>query len=159
MSRKPKTAASGFTAEGYRTAAEEHVTAARELHEAGQYVLSHYVAGLAVECLFRAYRFRFDPEFDARHDLHALYRASRFDALIPEGVKTEVSAALSEVILRWNNDYRFRSAASLRTHLRKAGLSRSIKGDFVKESSRRITEAAFRIVNLGVSLWNRSSKS
>lgn len=158
MSRKPKTSSSGFTADVYRAAAEEHVTAARELHEVGQYVLSHYVAGLAVECLFRAYRFRFDPEFDARHDLYALYRAARFDVFIPERMKPEMSAPLSEMFTRWRNDYRFRSAASLRAHLRKAEMNRSIKGDFVKESSRRIVEAAFRIVNLGVSLWNRSSK-
>jgi hypothetical protein len=158
VSRKPKAASSGFNAEVYRAAGEEHVTAARELHETRRHVLSHYVAGLAVECLFRAYRFRLDPEFDARHDLRELYRASEFDTIIPDGVKPEVSAALGEVVSRWNNDFRFRSEASLRNYLRKAGLNHGVRGDFVKESSRRIVEAALVIVNLGVSQWNRSSK-
>ena len=157
MSRKPKTAASGFTAEVYRIASQEHITAAVELHEAGRYVLAHYVAGMAVECLLRAYRFRRDKRFDERHDLRELFRAARFDEAIPEERRTQIVAALTEVIRRWNNDFRFRSEASLRVYLKVGQLDRGIRGNVLKESSRRIVNAASTLIELGVNRWNRSS--
>lgn len=151
-------AASGFNADVYSVAAQEHITVAVELHEAGRYVLAHYVAGLSVECLFRAYRHRIDPQFDERHDLYELYRAARFDENVPEERRVEIGAALTEVVRRWNNDFRFRSEAALRSYLKQARLDRHIRGNFLKESSRRIVNAAYVLVELGASQWNRSSK-
>lgn len=114
--------------------------------------MAHYVAGLAVECILRAYRYRIDPAFTARHDLRALYAESRFgERLAPEDAQ-RILAALAEVITRWSNSHRYRSEAALREYLRRAGLNG--KGKFVKESSRRIVNAALMLVDQGALRWN-----
>lgn len=73
-----------FDADVYLAAAKERIAEAAELYDSRRYVLCHYMSGLAVECLLRAYRFRKDPEFDSRHDLFALYHASGMADQIPE---------------------------------------------------------------------------
>ena len=85
----PRKAAKEDYAQIYLEAAQEHKTLAFELHEARRYVMAHYVAGLAVECILRAYRYRFDPVFDSRHDLQALYSASRFGNIVRPRRKKE----------------------------------------------------------------------
>ena len=144
----------GFDAETYRRAAVEHMTVAHELYQSSRYVLCHYVAGLAVECIFRAYRIRVDPAFDARHDLKELYKTSRYIQIVPEKEAGKYGACLSEVVVRWNNSHRFRSERALATYLKAAGLNRGIKGGFEKENSRRILNAATELVSLGAGKWN-----
>lgn len=144
-----------FNAEDYRIAAEEHVTAANQLYGLRRWALAHYVAGLAVECMFRAYRVRIDPQFDEKHYLGKLAKASGFLDIISSERVEVISAALSEVEARWQNDHRFRSEESLRRFLVERKLYLRIKGDFVKESSRRIVNAATELVNLGARQWHR----
>jgi hypothetical protein len=117
------------------------------------YVLAHYVAGLSVECLFRAYRLRTDRAFDERHDLWVLAKTSGFLGICPAQSRPKINAALGDVVSRWQNDHRYRSNESLQRFLRKKKLHIKIKGDFVKENSRRIVNAAFELVNLGASVW------
>ncbi len=136
----------------YWEAAQEHKTLAVELHEARRYVMAHYVAGLAVECLLRAYRYRFDPAFDARHDLKALYAASRFGNVVPPEDEESIGEAFTEVVRRWSTNHRYRSEQALRDYLHQARLGH--KGKFVRESSRRIVSAAIKIVEQGVRHWN-----
>ncbi|MCY2954152.1 MAG: hypothetical protein NTU53_19625 [Planctomycetota bacterium] len=142
-----------FTADVYLTAAQEHVTAARELYDSRRYTLAHYVAGLAVECIFRAYRYRIDPVFDERHDLHLLAKSARFYDIFPERHVEKISAALGVVVTQWLNNHRYRSEAALRSFLADRKLYVGIKGDFVKENSRRIVNAALDLVSLGVIRW------
>lgn len=148
----PRKAKSENKAETCREAAQEHKTLAVELHEAGRYVMAHYVAGLAVECILRAYRYRIDPVFDARHDLHSLYSLSQFGNIVSLDREEEISQAFVEVVRRWNNNYRYCSEHSLRNRLRQANLGRT--GKFVRESSRLIVIAAIKIVEQGVLHWN-----
>ena len=114
--------------------------------------MAHYVAGLAVECLFRAYRYRIDPIFDARHNLQALYAASNFGAVVLRDQEAPVEAALAEVVRRWSSNHRFRSEQALKEYLRQANLGH--RGKFVRESSRRIVNAALVIVKQGELHWN-----
>ena len=139
-------------AETYREAAREHMSLARELHEAGRYVMSHYLAGLAVECILRAYLYRLSPIFTGRHDLLVLYREALFDSVVMPEDKDEVKAALTEVTRRWSNSHRYRSEDALRLFLRRAGIGD--RGKFVRESSRRIVNAAFIVANQGELHWN-----
>lgn len=142
-----------ITAEVYRKAAQEHAAAAFDLYRSERYVLAHYVAGLAVECMLRAYRCRITPEFEERHDLRLLAKAARFYDIIPAKHQERTIAALGVVFLQWENGHRFRSTAALRAFLVERRLYAGIKGDFVKENSRRIVNAAFDVVNMGVSQW------
>jgi len=136
----------------YRKAAQEHITLAIELHEAGRYVMAHYIAGLSVECILRAFRYRIDPVFDSRHNLEMLYADAHFDDRIPLERRAEVGTALTEVVRRWNNNHRYRSEQALQNYLRQAGLGRT--GKFVRESSRRIVNAAITIAEQGDIHWN-----
>ena len=148
-----------FNAEDYLCAAKEHVHGARELYSMRRYVLAHYVAGLAVECLFRAYRRRIDKTFDERHDLRLLEKVCGFSDIVPDGQRKIISAALGDVVARWRNDHRYRSEESLRRFLKEKRLSLKIQGDFVKENSRRIVNAALQLVNLGDTSWKRNTKN
>ena len=141
-------------ADTYKTAAAEHSTVAVELYQTGRFVLAHYVAGLAVECILRAYRYRIDPEFDARHDLDKLYKMARFADIVGPSQVERMSAAMELVLIQWSNNHRFRSEDALRKRFVKLGLYAGIKGDFMKELSRRIVNAAAEVVSVGVARWN-----
>jgi len=137
----------------YRFAAEEHATAAFLLLGERRFVLAHYVAGLAVECIIRAYRTRLSAVFDERHDLYELARAARFFELFPANRAPALSAAFGIVVAQWVNTHRFRSEASLRKFLTEHRLFRGIKGDLLAARSRMIVNAAWELVNIGVSKW------
>lgn len=98
----------------YFDAALSHSHAARALYSGGRFVLAHYVAGLAVECVFRALRARMTLEFDERHDLMELASSSGFLEAVPPRQQGSISLLLGEVTARWLN-HRYRSDASLKT--------------------------------------------
>ena len=136
----------------YKEAAREHVTVAEEMYLTGRYVLAHYLSGLAVECILRAYQYRISSVFSGRHDLRALYNDAQLGTIVPTEDETQVSMALLEVTRRWSNSHRYRSEAALRLFLLRANLGRT--GKFVRESSRKIVNAVATIVKIGVLQWN-----
>jgi HEPN domain-containing protein len=146
-----------ITADTYRRAAGERAAEALALHEAGSHVLAHYVAGLAVECVLRAYRLRLDPHFESRHDLPRLCKEARFYDFLPQGDVERVSAAVTEVALRWSNSHRYRDRRELRHWLAAGGQDRRVRGDVVKYSSRRIVDAATDIVTAEDLRWPSGS--
>jgi hypothetical protein len=87
----------------YRNAAIEHVTVARELYANGRWVLANYVAGLAVECMLRAYRHMMDPSFDSRHDMERLSKLANFMDIVPAHDVGALIAAMGCVISYWSN--------------------------------------------------------
>ena len=142
-----------FNATIYYDAAREYLAILPDLHDEQRYVLSHYLAGVGVEAMFRAYRYRIDPTFDARHDLIELAKSSRFLHVIPASDTERWNAALLEVSSRRSNNHRYRSETALRAFLRQAGKNRGVKGDFLKESSRRMVSAAIELITFGVTRW------
>ena len=143
----------GIKAEVYRDAARERVVVATDLYESGHFVLTHYVAGLAVECILRAYQTRIDAEFDSKHDLRELAAGARYSSIFPEKLASEYAGALTAVYRRWNNDFRYRSEASLRSKLVRLKLHEGVKGNLVKENARKIVVASTALVKLGVAKW------
>jgi hypothetical protein len=115
-----------------------------------------YLAGVAVECILRAYRLRVDPEFDSRHDLRRLLSASGLQAYVPEKRRADVGAALGDVWARWRNDYRYASDDRVLRDLRARGLTLGIRGDPLKENSRLVFEKAHELVGLGVARWKNT---
>lgn len=142
----------------YRDAAEEHVTTAALLQDNAAYVGAYYFAGLAVECLLRAYRYRIDPVFDARHDLYELAKVSNFFGGLGEEDSERGRALLGEVIVRWTNTHRYRSLKVLRSFVIKAGLhhlsgSQTVRGDVVAHNGRILVASAKQLVEMGVRKW------
>jgi HEPN domain-containing protein len=146
-------------ARAYRDASGEHLAAASDLYRAGRYVLANYAAGLAVECILRAYRNMIDPEFDSRHDLNALFQLAKFGGVVPAERRREIGASLSVVIQLWSNDLRFLSEAALRKRFNKRHLFAGIRGDALKELTRRLISNAAPLVQTGILQWTSSFKS
>lgn len=144
---------SEFSANGYLAAALEHQSSLDLLYQRRQYVLAMYVAGLAVECVFRAYIQRRTNEFDSRHNLYELARTSSFVDRVPLSHVAEYTRAVSEVAGRWANSHRYRSSAAMQAYLKRMKLDRGIRGDALKENARRIINAANALVELGATLW------
>ena len=74
--------------------------------------------------------------------------------IAPVGGSLDFAAALGDVWSRWKNDYRYASDDRVLRDLRDRGLTAGIKGDPLKQSSRRVFEAAHELVGLGVGRWN-----
>jgi hypothetical protein len=142
-----------FTPMVYRAVAEERWTSLRVLYENEMYPLVLYVAGVAVESIFRAYRCRIDPVFDSRHDLYDLAKAARFDSIVPSEERRRYGAALDSIARRWSNSHRYRSESAMRSYLKRLKLDRRISGDFVKENARQAALACGFIVSIGVRQW------
>jgi hypothetical protein len=147
-----------FEADDLRGAALERVNTARRMFDAtavGASDLSAciYLAGVAVECILRAYRMKRHPEFSSRHDLAELLKASGLVDFVPEKRKREVSVALGDVWARWKNEYRYASDQRLLSDLKRRGLTEGIKGDQLKESARIVLARALELINVGEATW------
>ena len=156
-----------FPAEHYFQTAAERMRQAQHLHHEGSsFALAIYVGGVAVECLLRAFKGRRDPTFDEKHDLLRLFSASGMlrvdrdklrkerwtEAQIESHLQT-LRVAVNEIVRLWANNYRFASEERLRLHLKKITGYQRIKGDYLKEQSRRFLGSVQRFVDKGVVQW------
>lgn len=148
-----------FQPETYREAAFERLNAAFTLHGKGHYAEAHYLAGVAVECIFRAYHGRTGKPFDERHDLNVLVKTSGYLDGIQANSTRQVLEVLAAVIVQWHNTHRYRTSTQLRKYLKDRKLDRNngkdIQGDFVKERSRILLVNASWLVHLGDKQWKR----
>jgi len=120
-----------------------------------RFVDAIYLAGVAVECVLRAFASEETDEFDARHDLSRLVKAATIERFVGEKQRQTISAALGEVWARWKNNYRYVADARLRSEIKRLQLDRGIKGDALKENARVAIENAFTIVNKGTFQWKK----
>jgi hypothetical protein len=109
--------------------------------------------------MLRAYRARSDPEFDSRHDLMDLLRASNLESFVPVKRRPEVAAALGDVWIRWKNDYRYTSATRLSRALRKHGLFDGVRGNQLKANAAVILEKSLELVSIGAARWDKTSST
>ncbi len=147
-----------LTADEYYQAAQDHAEEARLLYDEGRYAFAHYVAGLAVECMFRAYAVRNGAAFDGRHDLRKWLELARFDEVITEAHLEATSFACNIVIVQWNSTQRYYSEDFLKAFFRNTHLDRGIRGNSVKELTRRVVDAAFVVVQEGIGQWKKWKK-
>jgi hypothetical protein len=137
----------------YRLAAEEHLSGAIQCHLSGDYLTCHYLCGLAVECMLRAYRWAIDSNWDGRHVLPRLYKESGFDELVSEKDAERMAASFSTITSRWSNNHRYTSPSKLAKYLNEIGATRNVKGDKLKRNSGEMYDAAEYIVGLGKNRW------
>lgn len=69
-----------LNADDYFSAAADHADALEPLYSAHRYGLTIYTAGLAAECLFRAFRARQGLPFRSDHSLEVLAKESGIPA-------------------------------------------------------------------------------
>jgi HEPN domain-containing protein len=147
------------TAETYRSAAVEHLASAQWLHEHQRYYLSHYLSGLAVECILRAYLRRITREFDARHDIEELASQARFFDLVPYDLHARFGAAFLTINLRWRSSQRYMSDRELWSYLSSIRADFGRRGDRRKLNSRTMLNLAYEIVRLGDRKWPSSKQA
>jgi len=162
-----------FTAREYFQASVERMEQAKGLYRNGKnFALTIYCAGLAVECLLRAFRWTDDSSFEGRHDLNDLLKASRFLQIDDEHMRRKgaseaailhaglrLQAAMDEIVVLWHNNLRFACEASLKGFLNRIGRLRGIKGDPLKKNALDLLNAAQAIITRGVVLWTSMKKS
>ena len=140
-------------AEEYLEAANDHTAALGSLYERGNHALAIYPAGLAVECVFRAFRQKRGLAFTQEHKLAKLAEEAGFPQLVRERDRLEFDAATSALAGAWQNSHRFRSNDAMRRFLKQHAFDRGIKGDYLRENARRLTSRALVLVSLGVKQW------
>lgn len=156
-----------FRAEEYYRTALERMRQARDVYQDGEaFALCMYCAGLAVECLLRAFRWKKDRTFEGRHDLEELLKASRLlqiedefmrrkgeseDAIDASG--RELRANMNQVIVLWHNSLRFASEARLRVFLRGIDRVKGTKGDPRKKNAKDLLNAAQAVISRGIAIW------
>jgi len=142
------------TAETYRFAAREHLERAYSLHESGEYFLSHYIAGLAVECHLRAYLRLATGEFDSRHDLRELAKEADFYGIVPRHQEEEFHTAFETLNLRWRSNHRYYSNRQFLDYMTEIKAEFRQSGDRWKNISRRLLNLAGKIIEQGEAKWN-----
>lgn len=147
--------------EDYRDAALERLGEALQLLRSAdaRYVMSMYAAGVAAECMLRAYHHR-DRPFDERHDIVALYEACDPERLgeFSDNARRRFRGAIQDIRLLWLNSYRFASESMVRAHLHRMQLDRGLKrdADALKVRASELFEACAWIVSMGKERWTKS---
>jgi HEPN domain-containing protein len=162
-----------YEARDYYRAALERIKQTRDLYrkerQVNHHSLAFYAAGLAVECMLRAFVTLKSKEFESRHDLEALFQESgilgmnhqdpglaKLPEVRLESIKKELGAAVSRVNRLWRNSLRFSSETHVKSHLHELGADRGIKGDVLKENLRRLIGSCDIIIQRGTVLWESS---
>lgn len=140
------------TADSYFAAALEHIATARQLHEAGDYYLAHYLAELAVECRLRAY-LRNAERFDADHNVDQLAQKSGFYNIVPLFQRETYGVKFFEINRRWRSAHRYFTATKVQGYLFSVSAEAGAKGDLFKNSSRTLLNLSLEIINLGELKW------
>lgn len=152
-------------ADHYYQAAPERLRQAWRLYHQGEsYALAMYVAGVAVECMLRAYKLRKDSVIDERHNLVRLFETCGIMDSARKGRRQveerthRLRTAIRAISFSWANDYRYTSEQRMRTHLRTLNLHLRIRGDWLKPNALQLLNAADTIVTAGTELWTLSRK-
>jgi hypothetical protein len=137
----------------YRVAAEEHLRAAACCHIDGNYLSCHYLSGLSVECILRAYRWQINSLWSGRHNLVVLFREAEFDKFVPASLIDEMSEHFGLITSRWANDHRYASPKKLLRQLNNLHALKNVKGDKMKKNSQEMYDAAEFIFGIGKERW------
>lgn len=107
-----------FNKNEYRRASHQKFNAASDADRYGHFAVAHYLAGVSVECMLRAYRWSIDPSWDEKHDLVQLMKKSGVLVRIPARRIDLVSISLNEIARRWSVSHRYAPSDRLEAHLR-----------------------------------------
>lgn len=160
-----------FNAQQYFRAATERMKQARILYRRDDcYAVAMYTAGVAVECMFRAFKSLRTSEFDERHDVLLLFAHSHMLQLneaamatrgVPEQFVTSarnLRAYVNDVHNLWANDYRYASESRLKSELTSRTLYRGVKGDVLKARAYQLLNAAENLIERGAEIWTNLAK-
>jgi hypothetical protein len=141
-----------ITPDEYRLAATEALLAADAAHESQRFVASHYLSGVSVECILRAYRGRVNATFDGRHYLPRLAEEGKFFRIVTRKYKSRFTIQFNDLVRRWHNDHRYYPPRKLEEHLVRLQVAAGTRNRLELNSSDMI-EFAHDVVGLESSKW------
>lgn len=145
-------------ADTYRAGAFERLSDATELLAAKRYVACIYLAGRAVEGMFRALVCLKTREFDTGHDLRRLLKRAGSLGVLSDPDRDRLNEDLDRVAIAWQNQLRFAGEDQVRRWFKQLRLDRKTKGDVLKTNTRPFLNACSNIVNRGELAWIRYKK-
>lgn len=142
--------------EDYRHAALERIGESNALRREERFGLSMYAAGVAAECMLRAYH-NSDRPFDERHDLAILIGNCDLGRL-GEKARQRLRGPLQTAHLLWSNDLRFSHEVMVRQRLHRMRLDRDVKRgvDPLKAKCVELFDACAEIVAVGDRRWKKN---
>ena len=145
-----------WTPDGYRFASLNRLGAADALRRSASFSLSMYVAGVAAECMLRAWHHP-DRPFDERHDIVRLFHACDLDRL-GDSARRRLRDPLQTIHELWQNGYRYAHDDQVRSYLHELGLDRDVhrKADKLKVKCDELFDACAEVVSVGAARWNRN---
>jgi hypothetical protein len=141
------------TASDYRNAALERIGDAHELKRLDRYPFAMYAAGVAVECMLRAFRHP-DREHAAHHDIGS-HLAACDRGRLGERAWARLRGPVQTVHLLWLNSHRYAHESRLRRHLNDIKYYQRAKrgSDTLKVACLEMMDAAWAIVTIGDERW------
>ncbi len=115
-------------------------------------IFSLYCAGVAVECMLRAYII---GEFDAKHDLEKLYEKSQLATLLEIKEKQKLSIAIKKINKIWDNNLRYTSEKRIKRLIGHEIVRSGCKdiNKYLDKYYSDIFDAADFIIKIGENKW------
>ena len=142
-------------------ASESRLGSAWTLLDSGDFAGAVYLGGLSVECVMQAIAIQTGKETDARHDLN-LWLKKCPERFIDAVKRNETSTHWNRLVAVWNNRIRYLAWEGLLGYVRSNPLWNALKGEDeprMKQFVKRFVQSAQEIQKIGVSEWQRLSKS
>ncbi|MGE0324440.1 MAG: hypothetical protein AB7S68_19135 [Polyangiaceae bacterium] len=142
----------------YRRAALVRIGDAHSLRRRKRYGFAMYAAGVAAECMLRAFR-RLDRPHSAKHGLVAHFKACD-EAKLGEPARKRIRNPIATVRYLWLNNFRFKDEAGIQNHLKQVQYYENlIRGsDSLKVACGELVDAATTIVTVGDERWRNLSE-
>lgn len=118
-------------------------------------IFSLYCAGVAVECMLRAYIRIETKEFDSRHDLSQLFEKSKLALIISPEDKGKVTASITKIAQFWSNNLRYTSDTRMKRFIAHKIVRTKFKdiNKYLKKHNNDIFEATEIIIKMGETSW------
>jgi len=146
------------TADNYFETSLEHLARAQELfigERVDRDYFAHYLSGLAVKCLLRAYLRIQTDGFESNHSLDYLAHRANFYDLVPVKKVEEYATIMAELTRRWNANHRYFSASDVKIYLHELKADANQRGDQFRNNARYALVQATEIVRLGERKWEK----
>ncbi len=118
-------------------------------------ILTGYCAGLAIECMFRAYIVKSTNEFDAKHNLEKLFEQSGMAVSMNPKEKEKLTLAVKKAGRIWSNDLRYSSEIRMKRKLAHEIVNTRFKniGSYLKHYFEELFTATDTIIEIGKQRW------
>lgn len=137
----------------YRLTALERIQDALSARRRERFGVGIYLAGVAAECMLRAYHDE-DRPFDERHDVVLLFQGCDLERL-GDDARRRLRGPIQTIQMIWRNDFRFAHEEMIRLHLHRTGLDRQVPrgSNPVKAKCVELYNACYEVVSLGALRW------